>query len=130
MEIRKATAEDLEQILCLFENTINSTCKDDYSEEQRLVWTSSVQNTKKWQRRINSQYFIIAELGNTIIGFCSLENNSYLDVLYVHQAFLRKDGNAFETSNSNLIESLSNYLKKLIDEKIVEVEQSITEAEL
>lgn len=39
-------------------------------------------------------------------------------------------GNRFETSNSNLIESLSNYLKQRIAEKIVEVEQAIVEAEL
>ncbi len=89
VNIRTATLQDLPQILALFENTIKSICKDDYTPEQIEVWTSSVRNTEKWENRIQNQHFIVAELNNIIVGFCSLKND-YLDVLYVHKEYLRQ----------------------------------------
>lgn len=90
MIIRQANADDLEEILNLFVDTINNTCKNDYTKEQIEVWTSSVQNEKKWESKIRTQYFIVAELNKEIVGFGSLENENYIDLIYVHKDHLRK----------------------------------------
>ena len=88
--IRRAQQSDITEILSLFVDTIRHTCKDDYQEEQIQVWTSSAQNREKWLTRINTQYFILAEINGSLVGFASLENGNYLDVLYVHKDHLRQ----------------------------------------
>lgn len=90
IELRQANLEDLEEMQTLFVETINSTCKKDYSKEQINVWTSSVENKEKWISIIRNQYFLIAEINNKIVGYGSLENGNYLDFMYVHKDYLRQ----------------------------------------
>jgi len=65
-------------------------CKDDYSSEQLEVWTSSIKDTPRWHDKIESQYFIVAELNEIIVGFASLDNNDYLDLLFVQKEYQRR----------------------------------------
>ena len=74
----------------MFVDTISTICKDDYSPEQIKVWTSSIENTQRWTDKLTSQYFLIAELDSKIVGYASLENNNYLDFLYVHKDHQRQ----------------------------------------
>lgn len=74
----------------MFVDTIKTICKDDYSPEQIKVWTSSIENTQRWTDKLTSQYFIVAELDNKIVGYASLENNDYIDFLYVHKHYQRQ----------------------------------------
>lgn len=90
ISIRLSKYSDLGEIQRMFVETISAICKDDYSKEQINVWTSSVENTQRWADKLTSQYFLIAELDNKIVGFASLENNSYLDFLYVHKDYQRQ----------------------------------------
>jgi putative acetyltransferase len=39
---------------------------------------------------LTTQYFLVAELENKIVGYASLENNDYLDFLYVHKDYQRQ----------------------------------------
>ena len=50
---------------------------------------SSIENKDKWIKKIKTQYFIITKVQNKIVGFGSLEDN-YIDLLYIHNDFLRK----------------------------------------
>lgn len=90
MIIRQANIDDLEEILMLFVDTINSTCKNEYTKEQIEVWTASAQNKEKWKNKIITQYFIVADIHKEIVGFGSLENDNYIDLIYVHKDHLRK----------------------------------------
>ena len=90
MIIRQANIDDLEDILNLFVETIKHTCRNDYTEEQIEVWTSSAHNIERWENKILAQYFIIAEINKEIAGFGSLENENYIDLMYVHKDHLRK----------------------------------------
>lgn len=87
---RPAKMEDLKELQSLFVETIRSTCREDYNEEQIEVWTSSVQNVEKWRNKITRQFFIVAEFNNTIVGFSSLDKGDYIDMMYVHKDHLRK----------------------------------------
>lgn len=90
MEIRSATLKDLPQILQLFAETIKSTCKGDYNQEQLAAWAASAENDVRWKQRLLGQYFLVAEEGGALTGFASLADNGYVEVLYVHKDHLRK----------------------------------------
>ncbi len=85
--ISRAKIADLENILNLFVNSINSVCAKDYSMEQREAWTASAKNTKRWKNKLKTQYFLVARKQGLIIGFASLENDEYIDLLFVHSEF-------------------------------------------
>lgn len=105
--IRRAQQSDITEILSLFVDSIRHTCKDDYQKEQIQAWTSSSQNIEKWLNRINYEYFILAEINGSLVGFASLENGNYLDVLYVHKDYLRQ--------------GIANQLYKNIKKKSLEI---------
>lgn len=88
--IRLAEQRDLRAMQELFVQTIQSVCRYDYSPEQIAVWTSSIENTKRWTDKLMKQHFLIAEIGDKIVGYASLENGEYLDFLYVHKDFQRQ----------------------------------------
>jgi putative acetyltransferase len=85
--IRPANLPDLPEMQTLFVDTIRSVCRKDYSKEKIEVWASAVNNTDRWLYKVRTQYFLVAELGNKIVGYASLENNDYIDFLYVHKDF-------------------------------------------
>jgi putative acetyltransferase len=90
ISIRLAKLSDLTEMLKMFVDTISIICKDDYSPEQIKVWTSSIENKQRWTDKIISQYFLVAELNNKIVGYASLGNDEYIDFLYVHKDYQRQ----------------------------------------
>lgn len=87
VELRLAKAEDLPEIKELFVDTVRSVCSKDYTNKQLAVWTSSIENEERWLNKIKTQYFLVAKRGSNIVGFASLENGDYIDLLYVHKDF-------------------------------------------
>ncbi|MEO9204122.1 MAG: GNAT family N-acetyltransferase [Gammaproteobacteria bacterium] len=89
ISIRIAKLNDLTVMLKMFLDTISTICKDDYSPEQIEAWISSTENIQSWKNKLTSEYFIVAESDNNIVGFASLENEDYIDFLYVHKDYQR-----------------------------------------
>ena len=88
MEIRKATAEDINELSELYYETITTINSKDYNEEQIKAWASTADRTENLLRRINEQHFFVAESDDKkITGFASLDKPGYLDLLYVHKNF-------------------------------------------
>ena len=87
MTIRKAIVEDLDKILNLFVKSIEGSCASDYTPAQRDVWTASVHDKEKWVKRIDNQYFLVAEIGDDMAGFASLDNRNYIDLMFVNPTF-------------------------------------------
>lgn len=85
--IRHASTSDLTDILGLFTDTITNVCANDYTDQEIQAWISSVENTQHWLDKINRQYFLIAQIGNKIVGFGSLENGNHVDMMYVHKDY-------------------------------------------
>jgi len=90
MEIRKATTTDIDAIALLYRDTINTVNAKDYSKEQIQAWASTYINQHAWAKRIEEQQFYAAIIKDIIVGFASIDNNSYLDLLYVHKDFQRQ----------------------------------------
>lgn len=85
--IRRGQSNDLPAIQNLFVETIKSVCIADYNEEQIKVWVSSVDNKPRWDDIMSNQVILIAQIDNKIVGFSSLKNGKYIDLLYVHKDY-------------------------------------------
>jgi putative acetyltransferase len=90
LTIRYGNLEDLSELQKLFVETISTVCVKDYNEEQIRVWTSSIENKQRWIDILTKQYSIIAVENNRIVGFCTLDNGNYIDLIYVHKDCQRK----------------------------------------
>jgi putative acetyltransferase len=84
---RQASPEDIPQIARLFYDTVTTINSRDYHAEQIQVWVARAQDWERWAARMNEQYFLVALHGEMITGICSLAQDGYLDMLYVHRDF-------------------------------------------
>lgn len=87
MEIRRAIEDDLDQIRQLFYETVVTINSKDYTSEQINSWASGYKNVDSWRKKIKEQYFLVAVTpeDNNIIGFGSLTENGYIDLMFVHK---------------------------------------------
>lgn len=88
--IRKGIREDLPEMLELFTSTIDEVCKKDYNYQQLEAWKSGAENEERWLNVISSQYVLIAENRNHIVGFCTLDKGNYIDLFFVHKDYQQK----------------------------------------
>ncbi|HXL58878.1 MAG TPA: hypothetical protein VN958_21595, partial [Chitinophagaceae bacterium] len=73
MQIRKATPEDINELRKLYYETITTINSKDYNEEQIKAWASTADRTGSLLKRIQEQYFFVAENDDKkITGFASL----------------------------------------------------------
>ncbi|NJO25156.1 MAG: GNAT family N-acetyltransferase [Bacteroidia bacterium] len=85
--IRRALPEDIDEITGIFRSTVLHVNRKDYNEEQVKIWAQSADKKEKFIARMKEQYFIVAEMENSICGFASLATDGYLDLMYVHKDY-------------------------------------------
>ncbi|SFD25831.1 GNAT family N-acetyltransferase [Flavobacterium phragmitis] len=90
MDFRKATISDLTEMQELYIDTIKSVCKNDYNPEQIEAWIYGVNNKERWIEVIETQFVLLAIIGDKIVGYGTLENGNYIDFFYIHKDFQRK----------------------------------------
>ena len=61
MQIRKALPDDINELRELYYGTITTINSKDYNEEQIKVWAATSDRTEGFLKRIQEQYFFIAE---------------------------------------------------------------------
>lgn len=83
--IRQGKSTDLAELQQLFVDTVTTVCKTDYNDQQIKVWTSSIENKERWLDILTKQFLLVAQDPEKIIGFCSLDKDNYIDLLYVHK---------------------------------------------
>ena len=74
-------------IIELFQQTVLRATVCDYNRRQREAWAARGNNPDRWDQRIATQHFLVAEEPNGLVGFGSMTAHGYLDVLYVHHAY-------------------------------------------
>ena len=87
MIIRKGNTADLADMKLLFAETITDVCKEDYNNEQIEVWKSGTENEERWLKVIEKQHILIAVSENKMIGFCTLDQGNYIDLIFVHKDY-------------------------------------------
>lgn len=88
-EIKRLQSQDLKEALSLFRETVKHINASDYEHHELEFWLSLVKE-EKWQHRIDNDFFIKAENGKGLVGFASLKNGQYIDLLYVHKDYQGK----------------------------------------
>jgi putative acetyltransferase len=96
----------------LYVDTIQSVCRQDYTQEQINVWISSVENTARWLNIINNQWVLLAKINNHLLGYGTLKDSHYIDLFYVHKEFLRQGiaGKLLEQLESQALKSQTEWL--------------------
>ncbi|WML44501.1 GNAT family N-acetyltransferase [Neobacillus sp. PS3-40] len=90
MKIRGFQANDIQQIVSLFFDTVHSVNARDYTPEQLDVWAAKDElddKLKSWKASMEQNITYIAELNGTIIGFSDMTHDGHLDRLYIHKDF-------------------------------------------
>ncbi|MBU5228012.1 GNAT family N-acetyltransferase [Clostridium senegalense] len=87
MDIREYKSSDCEQIANLFYNTVHLINAKDYTQKQLNVWATGNIDIVQWNKSFLNNYTLVAEENNMIIGFGDINNEGYLDRLYVHKDY-------------------------------------------
>ena len=87
MKIREYKSSDCNEIADLFYNTVHFINAKDYIEDQLNVWATGNINIDKWNESFLNNYTVVVEEDGIIIGFGDINNEGYLDRLYVHKDY-------------------------------------------
>lgn len=113
IKIKRAVPEDLSELRQLYIDTVTNINSKDYDENQIGAWIkpwfepdTTTRDGRTFADKIVEQYFIVAVIDETIAGFASLEDNGYLDFMYVHKDFQRHG------AAKKLLNELENYARE------------------
>ena len=70
IKIKKATADELDEILKVFKESIETLAKNDYNTDQIAAWTASANNTGRWLTAIEEQCFLLAMIDEKKAAIC------------------------------------------------------------
>ncbi len=87
--IRSYRPSDFDAVVGLFCDTVRSVNSKDYSEEQINAWAGCA-DFARWNEALLSNYALVAVANGVVVGFGDIDDNGYLDHLYVHKDFLRR----------------------------------------
>lgn len=107
VNLRAGTLVDIPEIIRLYAQTVLTVCTEDYDSDQLRTWARLGRDPLRWEHRLHSQFFRVAEIGNCLVGFASLTDENYLDVFYVSKDHQRM-GVASKLFDSLLTRALNN----------------------
>ncbi|MGN0803421.1 MAG: GNAT family N-acetyltransferase [Candidatus Faecivicinus sp.] len=85
MEIRRYCPEDCREMAELFYETVHSVNAGDYSEAELNAWASGCVDLDAWNRSFLAHHTLVAVESGAIVGFADMDENGYLDRLYIHR---------------------------------------------
>ena len=87
MLIRKAKNSDIPEIIALIQESVNSTCKNDYSKEQLEAWAPKHFNEKSFSDSLYGCFNAVMMCDARIVGFISVNTEGYVNRLYTHSKY-------------------------------------------
>lgn len=90
MIIKKYQTTDCKEITELFYNTVHTVNAKDYTKEQLDVWAAEQMDLEKWNRSLLKHYSVVAVENEIIVGFGDIDNNGYLDHIFIHADYQGK----------------------------------------
>ena len=109
MVIREYQPTDCKELAELFYNTVHTINAKDYTKEQMDVWATGQVNLERWNQSFLEHYSIVAVENKTIVGFGDIDENGYLDRLYIHKNNQRK----------GIATAICNQLEAAVQEDII-----------
>lgn len=90
MFIRKYRSTDCPHLIDLFYNTVHSVNARNYTQEQLNAWAPQKTADETWNQKFLSQFTIVAIKNNTIVGFGSIDQKGYIDMLFTHKDYQKQ----------------------------------------
>ena len=88
--IRRAQLTDLDDILSIFERTVQQMSKDDYSEEEIRAWIGTQDKVDDWTQKINNEYFLVAHIEDELVGFGGMKGDDQIDFIFTHHEYVNQ----------------------------------------
>lgn len=85
IKVRKYKESDCAALAGLFYETVRSVNAKDYSKEQLCAWAPEETDLSRWGERLRGSFTAVAEYGGITAGFGNINENGYLDMLFVHK---------------------------------------------
>jgi putative acetyltransferase len=80
--LRPYCADDLDAVIEVFQTAIRQVASRDYGPAQVVAW--SAVDRDGWRQARLAHPTWVAVLGDKIVGFCDLEDDGHLDMMFVH----------------------------------------------
>ena len=90
MNIRSYRAADCPLLAQLFYDTVHTVNARDYSPAQLAAWATGSVDLAAWNRSFLQHHTLVAIDAGQIVGFGDMDQDGFLDRLYVHHAFQRR----------------------------------------
>ena len=90
MNIRSYRAADCPLLAQFFYDTVHTVNARDYSPAQLAAWATGSVDLAAWNRSFLQHHTLVAIDAGQIVGFGDMDQNGFLDRLYVHHAFQRR----------------------------------------
>ena len=85
MRIRAAREGDLPGLIDLYRETVHAVGAGHYTRQQLAAWAPEDLAPADWAPRLARNTALVAEDGDTLLGFAELSPGGALDMLYVHK---------------------------------------------
>jgi putative acetyltransferase len=89
LTIRSYRYDDLARLVALFQTSVRTLARGDYTESQVQAWAPDLIDHEQFGRQCAAKSTWVAEAGTRIAGFSDLEPDGHIDMLYVHPTFQR-----------------------------------------
>jgi len=83
--LRPYLPQDAAVLAAIFRASVEELTEDDYSPAQQEAW-ASVSDEEDFGEKLGKNLTLIATFDGSAVGFATLENNTNIDMLYVHPA--------------------------------------------
>ncbi len=81
--LRRYVAADAAATLGVFRRAVHVTAAADYSPEQREAWAPGTFDLVGWSEQRNRSSTVVAEIAGCLVGFCDVDAEGYIDMLFV-----------------------------------------------
>jgi putative acetyltransferase len=86
LALRPYLAADAPMLAAIFRASIAELTADDYTPSQQEAWASAADDAAAFAARLAKHLTLLATLDGSPVGFAALEDNTNIDMLYVHPA--------------------------------------------
>jgi putative acetyltransferase len=90
MKLRKYQSADCEKLAQLFYDTVHTINARDYSQTQLDAWATGYVDLSVWDKSFLEHVTVVVEKNGKIAGFGDMDDEGYLDRLFVHKDYQGK----------------------------------------
>lgn len=87
IKLRLYESSDCKELSELFYNTVHTINRKDYTLEQLDAWADGHVDLAAWDASFLAHHTVVAEEDGRLVGFGDMDQNGYLDRLYVHKDY-------------------------------------------